>query len=48
MAFSFGMIIYLIKFKPLKESNGVEIFNEVTILLLSYLLLCFTDSVPDP
>ena len=29
-------------------ANNIEIFNEITVLVLSYLIMGFTDSVVDP
>ena len=28
--------------------NNLEIFNEITVLVLSYIILCFTEAVGDP
>ena len=45
-----GMMIFLQWYKPLdsKQAVNVETFNECTMLLLTYHLICFTDFVPDP
>mmetsp|Transcript_12163 Transcript_12163/g.15528 ORF Transcript_12163/g.15528 Transcript_12163/m.15528 type:complete len:172 (+) Transcript_12163:633-1148(+) len=47
--FSSATIIFLLWFRPLDSSLAlkVEIMNEVTNLLLQYMLLCFTDFVPE-
>ena len=44
------MIIYLLEFRPLETpfANRMEIMNEVTTLLLTYGLMCFTKFLPDP
>ena len=47
IAISLINLLFLVKWKPLK-SNKKEIFNEVTILFLSYFALTFTDAEPDP
>ena len=41
---------YELYFKPLASPRGMrmEIMNECTILILCYLLFCFTEFVPDP
>lgn len=49
-AFSTAMIIYLLHAWPLQTPFAVkmEVFNECTIVVLLYGLMCFTDFVPDP
>jgi len=44
------MVIFLQWFKPLdsKFSNNMETFNECTCLALTYILICFSDFVPEP
>ena len=44
------IVIYLQWYKPLetKYLNDIETFNEVTALVLTYFLFCFTDFVPEP
>ena len=44
------MSIYLQWFRPLESdfANNIETFNEVTTLVLTYFLFCFSDFVPDP
>ena len=46
---SLGAVIFIMWYKPMRSNraNRVEVFNECTILLLNYLLMCFTDFVPD-
>ena len=46
---SFAILIYLIKWKPIKTkfANYIEIFNEISILMISYLALGFTNAEPD-
>ena len=46
---SLGNALFLQAFKPLKPigANHIETMNECTIMLLSYLLMCFTDYVPE-
>lgn len=39
-------LIYLLNFRPL-ESVSMEVFNEVTTLILSYFMLIYTDFVPN-
>ena len=43
------MIIYLQWYRPFEEKamNKIETFNEVTIVILTYFLFCFTDFVPE-
>ena len=50
LAFSTTMVIYLMHVWPLETSlaTKIEVFNECTIVVLHYGLLCFTDYVPDP
>ena len=50
ISFSIFMIIYLPWHRPLesKFATFMEVMNEETILILTYLLMCFTDFVPDP
>ena len=47
---SLAMSIYLQWFKPLESNfaNNIETFNEVTTIVLTYFLLCFSDFVPEP
>ena len=47
---SIFMIILLLWWSPLESrfATFMEILNEETILLLSYLLMCFTDFVSEP
>ena len=42
-------IIYVMWFMPFenKSMNYIEVMNEVTLLLLTYTLWCFTDFVPE-
>ena len=49
-AFSILMIIYLMHVWPLETpfATKMEVYNECTIIVLSYGLLCFTDFVVDP
>ena len=49
ISFSIFMIIYLPWHRPLesKFATFMEVMNEETILILTYLLMCFTDFVPD-
>ena len=44
------MVTYLTNVKPLETpfANKMEVFNEYTIILLTYGIMCFTDLVPDP
>ena len=44
------MLILLLCYEPLesKYANRLETFDEVCILCLSYIAMCFTDFVPDP
>ena len=46
---SVGLCIYLQWYKPFesKFNNNIETFNEATAVVLTYLLFCFTDYVPD-
>ena len=46
---SFVQLLYMIKVKPFKHTymNKLELFNEGTIFLLSYLLFGFTDYSED-
>lgn len=48
--FSIAMTLNLLIVKPYATpfANRMEVFNECTIIMLSYWLLCFTDLVPDP
>jgi hypothetical protein len=48
--FSIFMIIYLPWHRPLESKFALymEVMNEETILILTYLLMCFTDFVPNP
>src|SRR5690606_8497888 len=43
------MLLFFIIIKPFNQRilNAIEIFNEVTLLLCSYCLFCFTEFVPD-
>ena len=47
---SLGLLTFLIKVKPYSDQllNAIEIFNESSILALSYFMFMFTDLVPDP
>ena len=47
---SIGLCIYNITSKPfeLNRLNALELFNELTILLILYCFLLFTDYVSDP
>ena len=49
MAVAITMIIYLQWWRPLDSefANRMEKMNEVTLLLLAYILFCFSDFVPD-
>ena len=49
-AFSTTMLIYLMHVWPLETSfaTKMEVFNECTIIVLHYGLMCFTDYVPEP
>ena len=46
---SLFMCMYLQWYRPFatKFTNNIETFNEVTILVLTYFLFCFTDFVPE-
>ena len=46
---SLGLCIYLQWYKPFesKFNNSMETFNEVTAIVLTYFLFCFTDYVPE-
>ena len=46
---SLGLITYLLKTLPYDDGllNFVEIFNETTLLICSYILLLFTDYIED-
>ena len=46
---SLGMVIFLQLYKPLESNfaNNIETFNEATVILMTYFLMCFTDFVPD-
>ena len=48
--FSVRMIILIQWYQPYstKYSNRLETFNEVCILCLTYIAMCYTDFVPDP
>ena len=48
MTFSLANLIFIILAKPFstKKANYTEIYNEVTILVVSILLFSFTDFVP--
>ena len=50
MGVSTAIIIYLQQVWPLETpfATKLEIFNEVTITLLTYGLMTFTDYVPEP
>ena len=50
IAVSLANLLFLVQWKPLLTSfeNKKEIFNEVTILCLSYFALAFTNAEPDP
>jgi len=43
------LIVYLLFFKPLESPFAVrmEIMNECTILSLTYMLMCFSEFVPE-
>ena len=43
------MCMYLLWYRPFAQNslNHIEAFNEATILVLTYFLLCFTDFVLD-
>ena len=45
-----AMIIYLKWYRPFEEKAriNIETFNEVTIIVMTYFLFCFTDFVPEP
>ena len=45
---SIGMLVYLNTCKPLESllAQNMEILNELTAIVLTYGLLCFTDFVP--
>ena len=49
MAFSLANLIFIIIAKPFttKKANYTEIYNEVTILAVSFVLFSFTDFVPN-
>ena len=49
-AFSVTMVIYLMHVWPMEIpfATKMEVFNECTIIVLTYGLLCFTDFVEDP
>ena len=44
------MMIYIQWFRPLESNyaNWLETFNEMCILILSNIAICYTDFVPDP
>ena len=46
---SLGMCMFLQWFRPLESefANNIETFNDITVLVLTYFLFCFTDFVPD-
>ena len=48
--FSTAMVIFLLTMKPFESPTAtkLEVFNEVTLTMLSYGLMMFTDFVPDP
>ena len=41
--------MFLQWFRPLESefANNIETFNDITVLVLTYFLMCFTDFVPD-
>ena len=43
-------IIYVLWFRPMesRQANLIEVFNDYTLLLLTYLLWCFTDIIGEP
>lgn len=45
-----AMIIYLVSFMPFADNfyNRTEVMNEITNLLMLYVMLMFSDLVPDP
>ena len=45
-----SLLVYLLQVKPLETpfAHRVEVFNEVTIVVLIYGLMMFTDFVDDP
>jgi hypothetical protein len=47
---SLFMVSYILWFRPLESSfaTKMEVMNEKTILLQMYMLMCFTDFVPEP
>ena len=49
-AFNIAITVYILHVKPMETpfTNKMEVYNECTILTLSYGLLCFTNAVPDP
>ena len=49
MYFTFGLLVLLFTWKPLEDKREfrVEVFNELTILLLSYTLISFTNFIHD-
>ena len=48
--FAIGMIIFIQHYQPYesKFANRMETFNEVCVLCLTYIAMCFTEFVPDP
>ena len=46
---SLGMVIFIQWFKPLNSefANNMETFNECTMICMNYLLMCFTNFVPE-
>ncbi len=38
-------LIYLVAGRPIVEGFELEVFNEITVMILSYLMLIFTDYV---
>ena len=45
-----GTVIFTLWYWPLetKKANLFEAFNDITLLLMTYHMWCFTDIVPEP
>ena len=50
ISFSIGILIFLVSAKPFESyfATKIEVFNEATLVMLSYGLMMFTDYVVDP
>ena len=47
MSIQFTIMILFLGYKPLAERNKFEFFNEITIMLVTYHLLCFSEAAYD-